>query len=92
MIISSIFDLLKESGKGWVRRLFRKRAQGELPPLSIAINAGIDTPKTREQRRAFALVPGLKLSGKAGVEVKLSTPTNRRLKTSGRVRADGVHV
>ncbi|MCA9670485.1 MAG: hypothetical protein KC503_33040 [Myxococcales bacterium] len=79
------------SGRGRVKRIFYPYRNGEVPPLSIALKAGIDAPKTRQRSRAFAILPGLRLAGSAGLSLKLASK-GRRLAVDGRISADNVHV
>ncbi len=60
---------------------------GPLPPFDLKLKAGLDTPVTRNSRKATFLAPGLKGAGKVGLEVRVRRVAPKKVQVDGRLLA-----
>jgi hypothetical protein len=65
---------------------------GGLPTFDIKVDAGLENPVARRYGRATALLPGLRVAGKAGAKLRLRHPGAKRVTVDARLLATAFNL
>jgi hypothetical protein len=63
-----------------------------IPPFDITLRANIDRPTTTDPNKAHPLQPGLKIAGKAGIDLRVRRISKNRVQLDGRLLSRAFNV